>query len=43
MIDFSENELLALCKKLIENNVNKILLVSGDPPLNLTAPIFNHK
>jgi len=43
IIDFSELELVNLSKTLFKNKVKKVLLVSGDPPINPTAVIHNHK
>jgi methylenetetrahydrofolate reductase (NADPH) len=42
IIDFSEEDLIALCQKLYDNNVNQVLLISGDPPPNALQPIFQH-
>ncbi|RAP24930.1 methylenetetrahydrofolate reductase [Candidatus Marinamargulisbacteria bacterium SCGC AG-343-K17] len=40
--DFSIDNLLSLCNTLQDNNVDKILLISGDPPPNPLQPIFKH-
>jgi methylenetetrahydrofolate reductase (NADPH) len=42
IIDFSEKELIELTLNLYSKNVTKILLISGDPPLDLSKPIYNH-
>ena len=43
MIDFSETELINLAHRLFNNNVTQLLLITGDPPLDLTKTIHNHQ
>lgn len=40
--DYSETKLFELCSQLINHNISKVLLISGDIPPNTTKNRYNH-